>query len=272
MKALTIEPEVKAWVLDRLNKNMRTMPPELERDALKSAGWKRRHIRRAVKELLNSGDVAYTYEFGVSFLERRFSGASRLGRRVITASPFSNPHLENGDVLIKMSHGASFGCGRHPTTRMAVLAIEEALAPDGFLVPDHRSATLDVGCGSGILALAAIQLGMKKAHCVDIDPCALFETRTNAGLNRLEDRVVATDAPIEELDEKFPLILANLRFPTLLSSLEAFKRISPEMGVLIVSGMRADEADSMCNAASHHGFVPVARQEKQDWAAITFVN
>lgn len=259
------------WVLARVAKSMRIRPLDLEKEAARHGAWKKQQVKKAVRNLVEAGTIAYTSEFGTSFLEKCFTMPSRLSRRIVAAPCGCCAAKKKNDVIIKMSQGASFGSGRHPTTRMAVQAIEDALGVNGFLRHRLRTHALDVGSGSGILALAAVKLGMQKALCIDFDPCALFETRTNAGLNNLLDQIAVSDMLIDEINGEYPLILANLRLPTLLESLLVFEKISPKKGVLIISGIKENEAGVMRRAANKRNFALVAQQIKLDWAAITFI-
>lgn len=110
---------------------------------------------------------------------------------------------ERGDLpgLVELGLGG-FGNGRHPTTRQIIEELVERI------VGGER--VLDVGCGSGILALCALRLGAAEAVAVDIDPAAVEATRRNAALNNLADRLTVTQAPLGDIDGPFDTVLANV--------------------------------------------------------------
>ncbi|ACL05984.1 ribosomal L11 methyltransferase [Desulfatibacillum aliphaticivorans] len=271
MKAIqTTSQGMSEWIMERVARSMRIPQPELEKDAtVAGASWTRREIRKTVRALMEQGRLMYTYELGTSFLEENFSGASRLGFKIIAVPPGQIYRGSDEDVPLVMKQGASFGSGRHPTTRMAVKAIEQVLSPDNPLRP--QGSVLDAGTGTGVLALSALKLGMENALCTDIDPCALFETRENALLNGLENRVRVEDIPIPEIPGRYSLILANLRFPTLVEAMPVFTQTLIEPGWLIVSGIQVAEAGDMELEAKKHGFVSRNLMTEQKWACMIFL-
>ncbi|MBI9073899.1 MAG: 50S ribosomal protein L11 methyltransferase [Desulfatibacillum sp.] len=262
--------EASAWVMERVALAMRIPQLLLEREAVRDKPWTRREVRSTVRALVDQGRLMYTYELGTSFLEGCYSGVSRLGERIVTIPPTHSYKPRQGEVPVVMSQGASFGSGRHPTTRLAVRAIEQVLSPEGEVEPRPGKWVLDVGTGTGILALAALKLGMDKALCTDIDPCALFETRENARLNGLSDSLTASDIPISEIRGDFFLVLANLRLPTLLKAMPVFMRIITKPGFLIVSGIQVHETDTLEQCAQEHGFSLQDLRTEQKWASMIF--
>ena len=118
----------------------------------------------------------------------------RVGRRLVIRPTWRRHHREPDDVVVALDPGMAFGTGLHPTTRLCLAALE-AVADRGRL-DDAR--VLDVGCGSGILAIAAVRLGARHALGVDTDPIAIEATTANARRNRLVRRI--DGAPREPAD------------------------------------------------------------------------
>ncbi|MGA6924353.1 MAG: 50S ribosomal protein L11 methyltransferase, partial [Desulfosarcina sp.] len=173
-----------------------------------------------------------------------------------------------GRTAVVLENGASFGDGTHPTTGMAIQLL------DALLYPTCRSKTnqclnaIDIGTGSGVLALVAARLGVGTVCGLDIDPCARYEARENIRLNGLEDRVVIRDDSLTGVVGPYDLVLANLRTPTLIHiKAELQKKVAHDC-VLIFSGMKADESDLVSDAYRKAGFFTASKNQKHGWGAI----
>lgn len=120
----------------------------------------------------------------------------------------------------------------HPTTKMCLSLMLQDLKqrPCQNLV--------DVGCGSGILALAGLKLGVKRAVAVDLDPRAIITSRANAELNHLEQQLLLVRGSTEAVDDSFDLVLANLPMPVLREKLPELLRLSRSGGSLVLSGFQ----------------------------------
>jgi ribosomal protein L11 methyltransferase len=151
--------------------------------------------------------------------------------------------LSGSDVVVMLRPGASFGIGQHPTTRLAIQGIEYAIKTRDC---DGVSATmLDIGTGSGVLAITALKLGIDRAVGTDMDPCAITEAGENAKINGLSQRFTIMDMPAEEINGQFNLIAANLRYPTLARLCPYIASHIPENGTAILSGIREEEAEEI---------------------------
>jgi len=162
---------------------------------------------------------------------------------------------------LKIDPGMAFGAGDHPTTRICLRILED-LERRGEL----PARILDVGAGTGVLALVAACLGVERADALDIDPFGYAACRRNARLNGLEDAVRPVLLSLDLLEGTYPLILANIVAPQLdvLSGLLR-QRLEPG-GRLVLSGFEAAEATSVASALR----LPVEdRREEQGWAALT---
>jgi ribosomal protein L11 methyltransferase len=168
-------------------------------------------------------------------------------------------------VVIDLDPGMAFGTGLHPTTRLCLLALEERAARG----PLGRA--LDVGCGSGILSIAAVRLGATRARGLDIDPIAVEATDANARHNRVGKRVRAREGTLPSGDGPFDLVLANLIAGVLI---EHAANLASELvpgGTLIASGIFIDrEADTRV-ALQDAGFRVVGRWHESEWVALEAV-
>ena len=168
----------------------RLTPQYLEKTIMEIHGLDKLRARAVIKDLVTRGQLEYSYEFGSTYLVPSFNKPVRISAHVVVQPPGHRYRPAPDDVVIQIKPGAAFGGGRHPTTRLSVNAIEYVLktaSPDGLR---RRGSVLDIGTGSGILAIAAVCLGIQKGLGIDIDPCAISEARENIALNNLESRIV----------------------------------------------------------------------------------
>jgi ribosomal protein L11 methyltransferase len=166
---------------------------------------------------------------------------------------------EPGVTVLRIEPGSTFGLGDHPTTMLSMRSLRAALF-DGATV-------LDVGAGSGVLAIGACLLGAASAMAIDIAPASVPITRDNAAANGVADRVRASTTPLVEVDGAFDIVVANILAPTLIELAEDLRRVVAPNGVLIVSGVLADRHDHVEEA-----LLPLHRTHRETmdgWAAIT---
>ncbi|MCP4690495.1 MAG: hypothetical protein GY859_20740 [Desulfobacterales bacterium] len=235
-------------------------------------GLSPREGQRIIRDLVAEGVLSYSYRFGTSLLEKSFQGPVRVSRRVVLAPPGASHHPAPGEVVIRLASGAAFGSGRHPSSRLAVRGIEYALTheiPD--VVHDESSDLLDIGVGSGILALAGVMLGIHKGVGVDTDPCARSEARENVRLNHLEDRVQIDDRTLDAFDAPFRMIVANLRRPTIVELFPRIDRLTQNGGVVVLSGLKEEEIAGLEELYENRSFVRKWRDVQQGWASMVLV-
>ncbi len=195
-----------------------------------------------------------------------------LGRGTLLIRPsWIEPRPDDPALEIVLDPGRAFGTGLHESTRLCLDALVEAF-DHGELQP---SRVLDVGCGSGVLALAAARLfgGDALVVAIDIDPEATETSRENAVRNDLSDRIRVVTGTIDLLpnDEPFSLVLANIRRDTLLFLVpDLVDRLAPA-GLLILSGILTDEGAEVTAAYVRAGFELRRRADLGDWCALHLV-
>jgi ribosomal protein L11 methyltransferase len=203
----------------------------------------RRSIRKAIQALVEHGELTYSDRFGRTYIEKNYLRRIRITDRITLSPPHCNPAEQPGQVVVKLHHGVSFGMGDHPTTRIALRGVERALAR---LVSTSEScciAALDIGTGSGVLAIAAIKLGAARAFGLDVEPVACHEARRNVALNGLDDSVTIHQTMLDRfVGERCDLIIANLRPPTLRQIIPVLHRFSTSQPFWVFSGYRKEEA------------------------------
>jgi ribosomal protein L11 methyltransferase len=127
---------------------------------------------------------------------------------------------------------------------------------------------LDIGTGSGVLAMAAVMLGIETGLAVDIDPCAVAEARANVELNGLGRRITVSDQAADTIDGSYDLVTANLRTPTLVRLAPVLAARIPPQGALVLSGSRAEECGELLGELDRHFLNPVWRGEEQEWVGL----
>lgn len=152
-----------------------------------------------------------------------------------------------GEVVIDLDPGMAFGTGQHETTRMCLLALEERVM--------HGMNVLDVGCGSGILGIAAARLGAERVDALDIDPIAVSAAKENAARNAVDDIVQAAEGSLAKrwpfpapAAARYDLVVANLSSRLVQELAAPLVEALRPAGVALVSGLIA-EHDAACRAA-----------------------
>jgi ribosomal protein L11 methyltransferase len=186
--------------------------------------------------------------------------AQRIGRVVIVPSWAREP-LADGEVAITLDPGMAFGTGLHPTTR-ACLVLLQAVEP-------MPATVLDVGCGSGILALAALRLGASRAVGIDTDPLAVVAARENAERNGLGDRLEVEAGTLgPEPAERFPLVVANLVAAVLVELAPRLAAHTAPGGTVLASGIIEPRGTEVLDALSAAGLRAVDRRGDGEWVSL----
>lgn len=207
----------------------------------KSGSYSRRELRAAIRSLLDAGEISYSYELGQSFLERSFNRPIQVTPRITLAPPGHAEAAEHCAVTVRLAPGAAFGYGQHPTTRMALAAIDQACQLESAFLQSTPSRILDLGTGSGVLIIAAVKLGLSSGLGLDIDPCALAEAEQNVILNNLQTEIEIQNIPLDAVPGQYQMITANLRLPTLVEYRESIAGGILPGGLLIISGIKTEE-------------------------------
>jgi len=188
----------------------------------------------------------------------------RVGRRLVIRPTWRRHRSEPGDVVLALDPGMAFGTGLHPTTRLC-LALVEDLADRGLLA---GARVLDVGCGSGILAIAAVRLGAARVHGVDPDPIAIESTTANVRRNRLVRRVRARQGTIPSGKGPFDVVLANLVASLLVDLAPRLRDELVPGGRIVASGIFVDREDEVRRAFEGVGLRVKGRLDEGDWVAL----
>lgn len=173
--------------------------------------------------------------------------------------------LPNGhEKTIEISPGMAFGTGNHTTTILCIKMLEHMLKETKI------EKVLDVGCGSGILAICAVALGAKTAQGFDIKISVVNEARENIAKNGLSSRIEVHRGTIETINDKFDLITANILIDLInLISDDLASRMKQD-GFLIISGFKNEHRNDVIKKFTDKALIPIKQLADDEWSALLF--
>ena len=203
-------------------------------------------------EIASLEDRAWEREWLKDFRPMRF------GER-LWVSPLHLPVEQQDAIVVRLDPGLAFGTGTHETTALCL----EWLQRQDL----HGKRILDIGCGSGILSIAALKLGAKCAHAVDIDPQAITASRQNATVNGVNEQLeLSTDA--SEFEGEYEIVVANILAGTLIEMAGHLSKRTMHGGLLALSGILSGQVDDVCSAYVRWITLEPAVQ-RNNWACIS---
>ena len=188
----------------------------------------------------------------------------RVGRRTVVRPTWRRHRARPGEVVVALDPGMAFGTGLHPTTRLCLAALER-LADSGEV---SGVRVLDLGCGSGILGIAAAHLGAASVLGLDTDPIAVESTLANAARNRLGPRLAARRGSLPSGEAPFAIVLANLVASILVDLAGAIAFELEPGGALVASGIFVDREADVRSALEGAGLAIEGRDAEGEWVAI----
>jgi ribosomal protein L11 methyltransferase len=189
----------------------------------------------------------------------------RVGRRVVVRPPWYDHEPDGDDVVVVLDPGMAFGTGLHPSTRLSVLGLEDELRP-GMTV-------LDVGSGSGILAIAAALLGSGPVTAVDVEPVAVRATRENAERNGVAGRLTVAEGsvgPGGPVSGTFDLVLANIIARVLIELSTGLAAATAPGGTLVLAGIIEGRESEVRQAFDALDLAFVRRAQEEDWVSLVY--
>jgi len=170
---------------------------------------------------------------------------------------------EPGQAIIELDPGMAFGTGQHASTRMALALIRKSMA---MIRP--RQA-LDVGTGTGILAMAAALFGAERVAAIDNDPDAVTVARENIEKNRLAAIIEVSTTPVEQIRGVFPLVCANIVHDVLVALAETLAGLTAPGGHLVLAGILSGaQEDNIVRVYGELGLHPLDRLYQEEWTAL----
>lgn len=184
-----------------------------------------------------------------------------IGQHVVIRPSWLDYTPTSGDIVINLDPGMAFGTGLHPTTQLCLEALEELVQPG--------AAVLDLGTGSGILAIAAAKMGARSVKAVDNDPVAVKTARENAMTNDVQKVVHIAEGSLEDIAGDYDLVVVNILARVITEMLQKGleKRVRPE-GKMIAAGILADQEATVTEALGQGELTLVERRQRGDWVCL----
>ncbi len=193
---------------------------------------------------------------------KKHYGVQRIGHRLVVVPSWQETHVASGDIVIRVDPGQAFGTGLHPSTRLCLLQLERLVR--------RPARVLDVGTGSGILAIAAAKLGAGEVMALDTDSVAVSAAQENAKENSVEHRVHVLQGTIGDVPKEPPwdVVVVNILAEVIAEMMPALAdRLVPQ-GHLILSGIIAERESLVQTSLKQFGLSVVSRELLRDWVAL----
>ena len=191
---------------------------------------------------------------------KKYYKPAKIGEKIVVKPIWEEYNPQGEELVIELDPGMAFGTGTHETTRMCIQSLEKYVKED--------STIFDVGCGSGILAIAAAKLGSKMAVGVDLDPVAVESAKENVGYNNLENIQILYGNLVEVIDGKADIVVANIIAEVICILTEDVKRVLSNNGYFITSGIIHDRVDMVTKKLEETGFEIVEINKDGEWNCI----
>lgn len=191
---------------------------------------------------------------------KQYYKPSKVGEKIVVKPIWEEYEQKEGELVVNLDPGMAFGTGTHETTRMCIQALEKYVK--------EESTVFDVGCGSGILAIAAAKLGAKLAVGVDLDPVAVESSIENVGYNNLNNIEILHGNLVEVIEGKADIVVANILAEIICILTDDVKRVMKDGGVFITSGIIHDRVDMVCEKLEATGFEVIEKNRDGEWNCI----
>ena len=185
----------------------------------------------------------------------------RVGEHLVVCPSWEEYQPQEGDVMLTLNPGMAFGTGTHDTTRLCMELLEKYITPE--------DSVLDVGCGSGILAITAALLGAKEIKGCDIDEVAVKVACENAALNKVADRIAFHKGDLtSQVEGSFQLICANIVADVIIRLSRDVGKYLAQDGIFITSGIIDTREQDVQDALAANGFTVIERRTSGGWVAL----
>ena len=223
-----------------------------------------REAEAALRLATSMGDpaLAWRWESHEEWAERWGGGEPRRVTSRIVVAPLGRAvERRDGDIVVRFEVGPAFGTAEHPTTRGCLQLLEAVLRP--------RDRVVDIGTGSGILAIAAARLGAASVLALEADALSCASARRNVVANRVADRVEVRERTVGPADlrtlARLDVVLANLEAGVLDRLLPGLRRVLARSGSLVVAGVTGGEKPTLLRSAAAVGLEPHLVQDVDGW-------
>lgn len=187
----------------------------------------------------------------------------KVSKRVVICPSWESYHPEEGEIVITLDPGSAFGTGEHASTALCIQILDAATL-------EHESI-LDLGCGSGVLAITAAKLGAKNIEAVDIDPNAVEVARMNVLQNNCQEQITCYTAELAaSLRDSYSLIIANILADVHVDLVSQYREKLHVNGVLILSGIITHKVEWVKDTFAKEKFELLDEKKEDDWFALKY--
>lgn len=183
----------------------------------------------------------------------------RIGKNLVVKPSWEEYCESPGDIVLELDPGMAFGTGTHETTRMCLELLEKYVKKD--------SSVLDIGCGSGILSIAASKLGAGKVTGVDTDEVAVKASMENIRISGVKNVVIKQGNLFDEIEDKADIIVANIIADVIIHMCGSVRKFIKKDGCFISSGIIKDRSEDVKKALQENGFNIIDAMEMGEWVA-----
>jgi ribosomal protein L11 methyltransferase len=235
-----------------------------EKKVLRGLGRYLKSLRAIYPEISNFQiETAHLQEEDWSVHWKKFFRPVQVSSTFVVKPPWSAVRLKRGQVSIEINPGMAFGTGTHATTQLSIQALEKNMR-------GKKPSVLDMGTGSGILAIAAAKLGASEVYAVDIDGAALENARENIVRNDVSDLIHVRQGSVGSLRKRFDIIVANIDVRNLRRMKNSLIHHLNDRGLLILSGILDKEKTGLQERFLETGAFGSAKATRQEeWACLT---
>ncbi len=192
---------------------------------------------------------------------KKYYKPTKIGEHIVIKPSWEAYEPEEGDLIIEIDPGGAFGSGTHETTSMCIEQLDKRVKPD--------TTVFDIGCGSGILAIAAAKLGARDVTAVDLDEAAVVTSKENVLLNHVESQVTVLHGNLMDVvDGKADIVVANIIADIICLLSESIHQFLHKDSVFISSGIINTKIAQVLAALEANNFEIIEVVEKGEWAAI----
>ena len=229
------------------------------RDGLERDLW---HLQAFHGDLVGELETQWVAEEDWANAWKQFYTVLHVGERLVIKPRWQDYDPKPGEIVVALDPGMAFGTGTHPTTQLCLEALEK--------LPLEGEEVLDVGTGSGILAIAAAKLGAARVVAIDTDPVAVAAARDNVAQAGLAEsiNVMKSTLPLSDPAPTYDVVLANITAQTLITLAPALRAIVAPHGRLLACGIIDQKANEALAAFDAVGLALIDRRETSDWVLL----
>ena len=196
---------------------------------------------------------------------KKYYKPKKIGNKILIKPSWEEYTPEQDDIIIELDPGMAFGTGTHETTIMCTEAIEKYIKPNDIVY--------DIGCGSGILSIAAAKLGANKVLGIDLDELCVKVSNENIKLNNVEDKVeIKKGNLLDVVQGKANIIVSNIIAEIIAGMTKKLKDYLEDGGIFITSGIIVQKVDIVKDALKENGFTILDVKQMNDWCCIIAIN